>query len=121
MCACHHPLSNVLYDIKEWKGNLIHTHAVYLVDLAAKNVHSVPDMFFWENSKILMYDFFYNHNAKYGPNCELIYTDTDSLLLDIQTEDIYKDMARDSYLYDTSNYPEERKLHRQRHKQKRSG
>ena len=46
-----------------------------------------------ENSKILMYDFFYNYlKAKYGPKCELIYTDTDSLLLNIQTEDVYKDM-----------------------------
>ena len=46
-----------------------------------------------ENSKILTYDFFYNYlKAKYGPKCELIYTDTDSLLLNIQTEDVYKDM-----------------------------
>ena len=34
----------------------------------------------------------------------LIYTDTDSLLLDMQTEDVYKDMAEDIILYDTSNY-----------------
>ena len=59
-----------------------------------------------ENSKILMYEFFYNHlKAIYGPKCELIYTDTDSLLLNIQTEDVYKDMKEDSWLYDTSNYP----------------
>ena len=46
-----------------------------------------------ENSKILMYDFYYNHlKARYGPRCDLIYTDTDSLLLDIQTDDVYKDM-----------------------------
>ena len=46
-----------------------------------------------ENSKILMYDFYYNYlKARYGPNCELIYTDTDGLLLNIQTEDVYKDM-----------------------------
>ena len=30
-------------------------------------------------SKILMYDFYYNHlKAKYGLNCQLNYTDTDS-------------------------------------------
>ena len=57
-----------------------------------------------ENSKILMYGFFYDHlKAKYGSNCELIYTDTDSLILDIQTEDVCKDMAEDIWLYDTSN------------------
>jgi len=49
-----------------------------------------------DNSKILMYNFFYNIlKPKYGPKCELIYTDTDSVLLDIQTEDVYKDMAQD--------------------------
>lgn len=43
------------------------------------------------NSKILMYDFFYNYlKRKYGPKREIIYTDTDSLLVDIQTEDVYK-------------------------------
>ena len=46
-----------------------------------------------ENSKILMYDFFYNYlKARYGHKCGLVYTDTDSLILDIQTEDVYKDM-----------------------------
>jgi len=36
-----------------------------------------------ENSKFLMYDFYYNHlKARYGTKCDLIYTDTDSLLLD---------------------------------------
>ena len=35
-----------------------------------------------------------------------------SFNLDIQTEDIYKDMAGDIYLYDTSNYPEDHKLYR---------
>ena len=58
-----------------------------------------------ENSKLPMYDFFYNHlKARYGPKCELIYTDTDSLLLNIQTEDVYKDMKEDVSLYD---YPKD--------------
>jgi len=49
-----------------------------------------------ENSKILMYDFFYNQmKARYGEKCELIYTDTDSLLMEIETDDIYRDMSED--------------------------
>ena len=61
-----------------------------------------------ENSKILMCGFYYNYmKAGYGENCELIYTDTDSLLLNVQTEDVYKDMKEHSWLYDTSNYPED--------------
>ena len=67
-----------------------------------------------ENSKILTYDFFYNHlKVRYGNNCELIYTDTDSLLLNIQTEDVYKDIKEDLYLYDTSNYPKDHPLYDQ--------
>ena len=42
-----------------------------------------------ELSKTLMYEFYYNYlPLKYGPNCQLLYTDTDSLLLEIKTEDV---------------------------------
>ena len=65
-----------------------------------------------ENSKILMYGFYYNHlKARYGPRCDLIYTDTDSLLLHIQTEDVYKDMKEGLWMYDTSNYPKDHPLY----------
>ena len=70
-----------------------------------------------ENSKILMYDFFYNHlKARYGQKCELIYTDTDSLILDIQTEDVYKDMQEHSWPNDTSNYPKDHPLYSDKNK-----
>ena len=70
-----------------------------------------------DNSKILMYDFYYNHlKARYGPRSELIYTDTDSLLLHIQTEDVYKDMKATSWHYDTSNYPQDHPLYDARNK-----
>lgn len=46
-----------------------------------------------DNSKILMNNIFYNTLKKqYNARCELIYTDTDSLLLEIQNDDVYKDM-----------------------------
>jgi len=65
-----------------------------------------------DNSKILMYDFFYNELKKqYGGKCELLYTDTDSLLLEIETGDFYKDMEEKKDLYDTSDYPKEHPLH----------
>ena len=66
-----------------------------------------------DNSKILMYDFFYNHLKKkqYGSKCELLYTDTDSLLLEIETDDVYKDMEANKHLFDTSDYPKEHPLH----------
>ena len=59
-----------------------------------------------KNSKILMYDFYYNHlKARYGLKCDLIYTDTDSLLLDIQTEDVYKDMKEHLWLTTRATTP----------------
>ena len=40
-----------------------------------------------------MYDFWYNRiKAKYGDKVSLLYTDTDSLLFEIETDDVYADM-----------------------------
>jgi hypothetical protein len=59
-------------------------------------------------SKHLMYDFWYNHiKARYGQKAQLCYTDTDSLLFEVETEDAYADMKEDSGLYDFSDYPKE--------------
>ena len=63
-------------------------------------------------SKHLMYGFYYNHfKANYGHECDLLYTDTDSLSLNIRAEDVYADMAEDKDLYDFSNYPKNHSLH----------
>ena len=59
-----------------------------------------------------MYDYYYNRlKVKYGDRCNLLYTDTDSLLLEIETEDIYEDMASDKDLYNFSNYPRDHPLY----------
>ena len=59
-------------------------------------------------SKIIMFDFHYNYiKPKYGNNAKLLFTDTDSLFYEIQTEDFYKDIAGDvKDRFDTSDYPE---------------
>ena len=47
-------------------------------------------------SKTLMYDFHYNYiKSKYGNRAKLLFTDTDSLCYEIQTEDFYKDIIND--------------------------
>ena len=60
-------------------------------------------------SKLLMYDFYYKvMQPKYGDKMKLLFTDTDSLTFEIETEDIYKDIYYDkeykSY-FDLSDYP----------------
>lgn len=63
-------------------------------------------------SKLLMYDFFYNKmKRQYGDRVSLLYTDTDSLLMQIQTNDVYKDIAKEIDMYDTSNYPKDHYLY----------
>ena len=59
-------------------------------------------------SKILMYEFLYDYiKRKYGDRAKLCYTDTDSFVMYIETEDFYKDIANDVEKWlDTSNYDE---------------
>ena len=95
-------------------------HVIFTNDLVGIDMHKsrlllnkpvYTGMTILDKSKILMYDFFYNHLKKqYGEKCELLYTDTDSLLLDIKTEDVYKDIERNKSFYDTSDYPEDHPL-----------
>ena len=59
-----------------------------------------------ETSKLHMYQFWYDHlKNKYNNKVELIYTDTDSLIIHVETDDIYKDMFEDKDKYDFSEYP----------------
>ena len=65
-----------------------------------------------EISKLLMYELWYDYmKPKYGGNVKLCYMDTDSFIMNIKTDDIYKDIA--NYIekrFDTSNYECDRPL-----------
>ena len=63
-------------------------------------------------SKILMYEFWYDYmKPKYGNDVKLCYMDTDSFIMNIKTEDVYKDTANDvEKWFDTSNYELNRPL-----------
>ena len=65
-----------------------------------------------EISKILMYEFWYDcMKPKYNDNIKLCYMDTDSFIMNIKTEDFYKDIANDvEKRFDTSNYEVNRPL-----------
>ena len=58
-------------------------------------------------SKTLMYDFHYNYiRQKYRDKAKLLFTDTDSMMYEIQTEDFYRDISVDvKRRFDTSDYP----------------
>ena len=58
-------------------------------------------------SKTSMYNFHYNYiKKKYEDKAKLLFTDTDSLMYEIQTEDFYKDINEDvKDRFDTSDYP----------------
>ena len=59
-------------------------------------------------SKTIMYKFWYDYfKLKYGDKAKLCYTDTDSFIIHIITEDFFEDISNDVELwYDTSNYDE---------------
>ena len=61
-----------------------------------------------ETSKLHMYEFWYDYlKEKYNDKIKLIYTATDSFVIEVETDDIYKDMYEDNHLYDFSDYPED--------------
>jgi len=62
-------------------------------------------------SKTLMYDFHYNYIRKKYADCQLLFTDTDSLFYHIRTEgDVYEDFWEDRSLFDNSDYPKSSKF-----------
>ena len=54
-----------------------------------------------------MYDFYYNQMA----SAANFSTQTRTLLLENQTEDVYKNMSEDQDLYNTSDYSKKHPLH----------
>ena len=60
-------------------------------------------------NKLLMYGFHYNYiERKYSAT--LLFTDTDSLVYEIETNDVYEDFYRDRNLFDFSDYPQDSKF-----------
>ena len=64
-----------------------------------------------DTSKTVMYEFWYDYiKPKYEDNVKLCYMDTDSFVMNINTEGFFKDIADDvESWFDTSNYKEKDK------------
>ena len=65
-----------------------------------------------ELSKILMYEFWYDHaKPKYEKKANLCYMDTDSFIFHVKTDDICNDIAEDvETRFDSSNFELDRPL-----------
>ena len=58
-----------------------------------------------ELSKVLMYEFHYDYiNNKYGNTSRILFTNTDRLMYEIETEYVYKDFSSDKEIFHFSNY-----------------
>ena len=68
-------------------------------------------------SKTLMYKFHYEYiKPMYGDRAKLLFTNTDSLMYEIRTDDLYKDISPDVHdKFDTSNYSPDRSSIRYSH------
>lgn len=70
-------------------------------------------------SKMHMYNFFYNVLKKrYGENVRLLYTDTDSFIINVNTEDLYQDLLEPelNVHYDFSGYDKNHPLYSNKNK-----
>ena len=56
-------------------------------------------------SKALMYEFHYDYiKNKYNDKSKLLFTNTDSLMYEIKTEDVFEDFSGDKKMFDFTNY-----------------
>ncbi len=90
--------------INEFHENLVAVHMERKTVRLNKPIYlgmSILDL-----SKTLMYEFHYEYvKPKWGDKAELLFTDTDSLCYEIETDDVYEDVSDNvSEWFDTSNY-----------------
>ena len=69
-------------------------------------------MYILELSKVLIYKFHYDSiKNKYANSSRLLFTDTDSLMYEIKTEDVYEDFSNGKKMLDLSNYSNKSKYY----------
>ena len=73
--------------------------------ILALNKQAYSRMCTLDFSKVLMYEFHYdNMKNKCGINSLLLFTDTDNLMYEIKSEDVYEDFSQDKEMFNFSNY-----------------
>ena len=65
-----------------------------------------------ELSKILIYELHYDYiKNKYDNKSKLLFTDTDSFMYEIKTENVYEGFSSNKEIFDFSNYLTESKYY----------
>ena len=86
---------------KIFNENLMAVHKIK--EVLTLNRPAYVGMCILDLSKTLMYDFHYNYIIEnYGDRAKLLFTDTDSLTYEIETEDVYQDFWNDKDKFDNS-------------------
>ena len=93
------------YDEDSDKGYILKVDVKYPKNLHDLHIH-LPFLPFLSILEINKTQFWYDYmKPKYSDNVKLCYMDTDSFIMHIKTEDLYKDIADDvEKRFDTSNY-----------------
>ena len=61
-----------------------------------------------EYAKLVMFSYYHDVLKKsFGDRVKLLYTDTDSFVIELRTRDLYADLSAISHTLDTSNFPKE--------------
>jgi len=110
-----------LVNKPEFKDYVILGNNVVLIEMKRRKIKLNKPVYtgfsILDISKTLMYEFHYDFiKAKYDDKAKLCYTDTDSFIYWIKTEDLYKDMLQHSDLFDFSDYPEHHELYSTKNK-----
>ena len=88
---------------KIFNENLVAVHKIK--ETLTLNRPAYVGMCILDLSKTLMYEFHYNYiKNQYGQKAKLLFTGTDSLTYEIETDDIYKDFWNDKEKFDNSDY-----------------
>ena len=91
---------------KIFNENLVAVHKIK--ETLTLNRPACVGMCILDLSKTLMYDFHYNYiKQKYGSKAKLLFTDTDSLTYEIETNDVYEDFWNDKDKFDNSDYSQD--------------
>ena len=98
-------VSNKKYYLKWTSKPRYMAHKIFdndLVEISKNKVTLTLNKFVYigmcilELNKVLRYELHYEYiKNKYGNNSRLLFTDTDSLMHEIKTEDVYKDFSND--------------------------